>query len=111
MKRRRRASDPSYRITESVRARMWAALKGRSDGRLFSRLGYTADDLVAHLERQFTTGMSWDNYGDWHVDHIKACAHFDQTDPEQFAACWRLPNLQPLWADDNMKKGARHGAP
>ena len=107
-KRDRRQADPSLRIVESVRARMWAALKGNSDGGLFSRLDYTRGELISHLERQFFDGMSWENYGAWHVDHIRPCASFDMADPQQFAACWALTNLQPLWAADNIAKGAKY---
>ncbi|WOB24759.1 MULTISPECIES: hypothetical protein [Xanthomonas] len=103
------ASSPSNRIANAVRARLWAALKGRTDGALFSRLSYSADELVAHLENQFLPGMSWDNYGAWHVDHIQPCAAFDQQNPQQFASCWALSNLRPLWAADNIKKGASRG--
>ncbi|WP_102945296.1 hypothetical protein [Stenotrophomonas sp. VV52] len=105
--REHRATNPSARIRNAVAARLWAALKGRSDGALFSRLGYSAEDLVSHLQAQFTPGMSWENYGQWHVDHIKPCAWFDHTDPAQFRECWALSNLQPLWAADNLRKGAR----
>lgn len=110
-KRRRRRASPSFRVEESMRARMWAAMKGRTDGALFSRLGYSAEELVAHLERLFCGGMSWANYGKWHIDHVKPCASFDQADPDQFKACWALSNLQPLWASDNIRKGAKHVAP
>ena len=102
----RLAASPSRRIRNSVSARLWAALKGRTDGAIFSRLGYTAEELVSHLERLFRPGMTWANYGQWHVDHIVPCAAFDQAVPEQFAACWALSNLQPLWSEDNLKKGA-----
>ena len=110
-KRRRREESPSLRIVDSVRARMWAALKGRTDGALFSRLGYAAEQLAEHLERQFVPGMSWENYGKWHIDHVRPCAAFDQADPAQFAACWSLDNLQPLWAAENIRKGAKYVAP
>lgn len=89
---------------------MWAALKGKSDGALFSRLGYSEHDLVAHLEGQFRDGMSWETYGKWHVDHVKPCASFDLADPEQFSRCWALSNLAPLWAAENITKGAKYGA-
>jgi hypothetical protein len=105
------AANPSQRIRNAVAARMWAALKGRTDGALFSRLRYSAEDLVAHLEGKFADGMSWGNYGKWHVDHVKPCAAFDLTDPDQFSACWALDNLAPLWAGDNVKKGATYVAP
>lgn len=72
-------------------------------------LGYSSDDLRAHLERQFAKGMSWDNYGEWHVDHIVPVAsfEFDSADHPDFAACWSLTNLQPLWARDNIAKRAK----
>lgn len=108
-KNRNDRSTPERRLQNSTRARIWNSLKGRSDGRLFSRLGYTLQDLVAHLESKFTDGMTWDNYGEWHVDHIKPCAAFDLTLDGQFEECWSLENLQPLWASDNVKKGAKYG--
>lgn len=100
--------NPSIRLRAATAARVWAALNGRSDGRLFSRLGYSIEDLVEHLESKFQDGMTWENYGKWHVDHKKPCVLFDQSDPIQFSACWALDNLQPLWAQDNIKKGAKY---
>ncbi len=105
---KRRASNPQQRMKEATGSRIWAALNGKTDGRLFSRLGYTRAELVAHLEAKFRDGMTWANYGTWHVDHIRPCASFDLSCPDQFAACWALGNLQPLWASENMRKGARH---
>jgi hypothetical protein len=106
----RRKSDPSFRLVESVRARMWAALKGRSDGALFSRLGYTAAELMSWLENRFQPGMTWENYGKWHVDHIKPVCAFDQSVATEFAECWALENLQPLWAKDNIRKSGHVAA-
>lgn len=107
-KRKAIAGSPSKRVENSTRARIYAALKGRGDGALFGRLGYSADALVAHIEAQFAPGMSWQNYGKWHIDHKKPVALFDQTEEAQFLECWALDNLQPLWALDNAKKGARY---
>ena len=61
-----------------------------------------------HLEAQFKPGMTWDNYGlkGWHVDHIRPCASFDLRDPEQQRRCFHYTNLQPLWAEENLKKGS-----
>ena len=69
-------------------------------------LGYTCRDLRRHIERQFQEGMSWDNRSEWHIDHIKPIKAFlDEgiTDPAIINA---LSNLQPLWATDNLSKGA-----
>lgn len=51
--------------------------------------------------------MSWDNYGERHVDHIKPCAKFDLSKPDEQRACFHYTNLQPLWAKDNIAKGCR----
>lgn len=109
-KRRSLADSPSRRLLNAIRARLWAALRGKSDGALLSRLGFSLEQLRKHIESQFADGMSWGNYGRWHVDHEKPCATFDQTDPVQFSECWALSNLQPLWAADNLRKGAKRGA-
>lgn len=65
-------------------------------------VGYTLEDLMAHLESMFDDGMTWNNHGEWHIDHIKPVNEFTE---KQVAECWSLDNLQPLWADDNMRKG------
>lgn len=70
-------------------------------------LGYSPNDLINHLESQFTEGMSWSNHGEWHIDHIKPVSVFireGETDPGVINA---LSNLQPLWAADNMSKRAK----
>ena len=61
----------------------------------------------AHIESLFKDGMSWDNYGKWHMDHIIPCAAFDLRCPVQQLACCHYKNLQPLWAFDNMSKGSQ----
>ena len=77
---------------------------------MLSLCGYTIDDLRQHLERQFVRGMSWENMGSgWHIDHIVPLSSFSfssVTCPE-FRAAWALSNLRPLWATENMSKGAR----
>ena len=64
----------------------------------------STDELNKHLESLFQQGMSWDNYGEWHIDHIRPCASFDLTDFEQQKQCFHYSNLQPLWAADNFAK-------
>lgn len=109
-KRAAQQKRPGLRIENAMRARLWAALKGRTDGALFSRLPYSQQQLVDHLESRFLPGMTWENYGRWHVDHRKPCCLFDQADSAQFAECWSLDNLQPLWAEDNFRKGSRYAS-
>jgi hypothetical protein len=73
---------------------------------------YTLEELMAHLEAKFLPGMTWDNRGEWHIDHIRPLCSFDFQTPEcpQFREAWALTNLQPLWAVDNLKKGGRWAA-
>jgi hypothetical protein len=69
-------------------------------------VGYTLAELKAHLEEQFTAGMTWENIGQWHIDHKipKAAFNFETPDDIDFKRCWGLKNLQPLWAKENFKK-------
>jgi hypothetical protein len=72
-------------------------------------LGCSFDVFVEHLQSQFKDGMSWDNRGrtGWHIDHIRPCASFDLSDPDQQRQCFHYTNMQPLWAADNFSKGSR----
>lgn len=106
-------NDPEWmlrkRISSGIRASLKSCVAGKKSGRVWaSLLGYTPAELKAHLERQFLRGMSWENFGKWHIDHRVPLASFkiDGVDSEEFRAAWSLTNLQPLWADDNQKKGA-----
>jgi len=102
--RRKRESVPGFRARCNISRRMSAMLRGNPNAKN-KRLGVTAQQLRAHLEPLFQPGMTWENYGKvWHVDHIKPCALFDFSDPEQIKACFSLANLQPLWAAENIRK-------
>lgn len=59
-------------------------------------LGYSVLDLKEHMENLFTEGMSWDNYGEWHIDHIVGIVNFDSETPQSIVNA--LSNLRPLWA-------------
>jgi hypothetical protein len=107
---RRRASHVKHRINDTVSSMIWQALRHGKIGRRWESLvGYTLADLMRHLERLFVGGMSWENFGDWHIDHVRPRAAFEFTsvDSEAFKQCWSLSNLQPLWAIDNLKKRAK----
>ena len=95
----------------STRGIFYSALKrGRSNSGVFGVLGYTLNDLQAHLERRFIEGMTWSNYGPvWHLDHIRPLSSFkiEYIGCPEFQKAWALRNLQPLWAEDNIRKGAR----
>lgn len=107
---RNRRSAPRERLNYRIGNAVREALRGRKSGRRWETLlGFTLTDLMAHLERQFTEGMTWENMGEWHIDHIRPLASFSFESPgcADFGAAWALSNLRPLWAYDNMSKGAR----
>lgn len=111
---RKRLSTPRGRLDHAISAGVSGSLKGLKAGRKsFDILGYTLDDLMAHLELKFAKGMTWENYGQWHVDHIipKSAFNYNVSDDLDFKRCWSLSNLQPLWGRDNIKKNAKLTAP
>jgi hypothetical protein len=110
--RKRRAEDPKYRLGVRTRTAVWQLLKERNinkTNKTFNLLGYSIEELMTHLEVLFTTGMTWDNYGEWHVDHKipMNSFQFDSTDDIGFKECWKLSNLQPLWGPENLSKGTK----
>ena len=68
-------------------------------------LGCSYEEVREHLSKQFTEGMSWDNYGEWHIDHIIPLA--SATTEEEVLKLYHYTNLQPLWAKDNLSKGCK----
>ena len=101
-------TDPVHRFIKNQRNRVWNVLKGRNKSKsTIKLLGCSIEECWNHLEQQFKPGMTRNNYGLWHVDHIIPCASFDFSDPEQQKFCFHYTNLQPLWAIDNIKKGAK----
>ena len=102
--------DPVKRMHVNIMSELSRSLKGGYKGSttLMGILGYTIDELAAHLEEQFTSEMSWENYGTyWHVDHWTPASTFDLSKLEGLQACWALRNLRPLDAVANMAKGAK----
>jgi len=72
-------------------------------------IGASPSFVMGYLEAKFTEGMTWENYGHgWHVDHILPCCSFDLTKEEEQKKCFHYSNLQPLWAEDNLKKGGKY---
>jgi len=100
--------DLDFRLAYKLRNRLnIAARGGYKSGSAVRDLGCSIVELKAHLESQFTDGMSWENYGRWHIDHIIPLASFDLSDREQLKCACHYTNLQPLWAEDNLRKGCK----
>jgi hypothetical protein len=98
------------RINNAMSCRIRAFIrKGRASW--IDLVGYSQSELMSHLERQFTDGMTWQNFGrkGWHIDHILPISSFkfSSAEDDEFKACWGLGNLRPCWAIDNLRKHAK----
>jgi len=98
-----------YKMNRRIRRAIRRSLnKGKEGGKWESLVGYTAVQLVKHIESQFKDGMTWSLFfeGKIHIDHkIPVSKHnFEKPEDEDFKRCWALNNLQPLWAIDNIVK-------
>ena len=106
--KQRKKIDPAFKLSKVLRTRIWTALKRNSKSNSTIELtGCNLKQLKKYIENKFEDGMNWDNYGVWHIDHIIPCAQFNLSDPEQQKICFHYTNLQPMWGEDNLKKGAR----
>jgi hypothetical protein len=95
-----------YDVSKIARSAM---KRNGASPRIEELLGYSVAELKIYLEMQFTKGMNWDRFfkGEIHIDHIVPVSYFDLSIEEQFKQCWNIYNLRPMWAKDNMKKGAK----
>ena len=110
LKINRKKNDPLYKLRITVSERIRQALKYHLAGTYKKKdstielLGCSIDELKTHLQNQFKEGMTWQNHGEWHIDHIIPCAAFDLSKKEDCLKCFNYKNLQPLWAHENLSK-------
>lgn len=101
--------DPIYKMQIACRCmvrRMFKSTQIKKCYKTSEILGFTTMDLKEHLENRFTDGMSWNNYGEWHIDHIKPISKADNL--AEGIILSQLDNLQPLWGIDNLIKGNKY---
>ena len=103
-RRKEGLSKINHQISSGVSDTINDIKNGKRTQRLWlSRVKFTLDEFINHIEKLFTSGMSWSNYPEWQLDHIKPkimCESIEET--------WDLNNLQPLWAKDNLRKFTKH---
>jgi len=100
-------SNPQNKIAMNLRSRVGVALKSNKTNKAAKTeelTGVSFLGLKDYLESKFNSGMSWDNYGEWHIDHILPCSYFDLSIEENQRICFNYRNLQPLWKYDNFSK-------
>jgi len=108
----RKDTDPVYKLISNFRTAIYQVLKENNiekNRHYFDILQYTPEELILHLEKQFTNNMTWENYGEWHVDHKTPISsfNFESIDDDSFMECWSLENLQPMWGKENIVKGSK----
>ena len=107
-KKEKLKTNVKFRLTEILRSRLYLALHGKDKAlSTMFLIGCEIDYLMYYIQERFKFGMSWDNYGDWHIDHKLPCASFDLSKKSEQLKCFNFKNLQPLWAIDNLRKGSR----
>lgn len=98
-------TDIQFKLKNNLRRRLRNALKGDyKKGSAVELLGCSVVEFKQYLESKFQVGMSWENYGKWHIDHIIPLSSVDLTDFECLRRVCHYSNLQPLWAIDNIRK-------
>lgn len=116
--RKRKNENVFYKLNSNFSSLLARTLKKYTNGKVIkgfhhweSLVGYSINDLVSHLESQFYKDprISWNNYGEWHVDHIipRSVFKINELGDDEFRKCWSLDNLQPLWGLDNLQKGCK----
>jgi hypothetical protein len=101
----RRKTDPIHHLKHIMNSRLRMFLKSRKlskTNKTFTIVGCTPSELKEHLEKNFYDGMTWENQGKWHIDHIIPLS--SATNEEEVYKLCHYTNLQPLWAEDNLKK-------
>ena len=115
-RRERIAVEPAYKARIAMRRRFYMALRNQvydgwniRSGEAVRLLGCTMPEFVQYVESLWSDGMTWDNWtrDGWHMDHIVPLSAFDLSDADQIKAACHYTNLRPMWAADNLRKGAK----
>lgn len=108
----RRVNDPQFKLKTNYARRVREMLNTvNASGKVKSSKKYLGCDIEFfrnYLEAQFTDNMSWDNQGEWHLDHIIPCASFDMTNEFEIFACFNYRNYQPLMGAENIAKSNKY---
>ena len=101
--RERRQNKEERKISNRIGVALSRIVSGKQQKTKYD-FGCTTKEIRDYFESKFAIGMSWDNYGEWEIDHIIAKSKFNQTNKEELEECWNYKNLRPLWKDLNRMK-------
>jgi hypothetical protein len=110
-KSKKRRTDPIYNLNNNISKAIRRGLKYKRPGAHWEEfMPFSLDSLITHIESLFESGMCWENYGEWHIDHIIPLSWFNYNSvgDEEFKRAWSLNNLQPKWAFDNQSKSNKY---
>ena len=99
--------DPVWKLAQRLRAHVSRCVTHHYNitrSYALDLLGCSFQECRLYLEKQWKEGMSWENYGQWHIDHVRPTSSFDLTIEEEKKKCFHYTNLQPLWAWENYSK-------
>lgn len=102
---------PTYKINYRIKALLrYCIINNKESPALESYVGWTMEQFRNRIEQKFKEGMTWDNFGKWHIDHIKPKCSFAYSSENcsQIKSCWCISNLQPLWEKENIAKGNKN---
>lgn len=98
-------TNDKFRTQERIKARIRKLLRSYTKtNKTRFLLGCTSEFIKKYIEDLFLPGMSWDNYGEWQLDHIVPCNYFDLSNELEQKICFNYRNLRPLWTFDNISK-------
>jgi hypothetical protein len=96
--------DPQFKLQHFIRKTIFRSTLSKKQWSATLSLGCSIPFLKQYLESKFELGMTWENHGKWHIDHITPISKFDLTNKIEFDKACHYTNLQPLWAIDNIRK-------
>ena len=104
-------TDPYFKVVCCMRSRISKLLKQKNAdkyNKFYNYLGCSKQDFILYFQAKFKEVMTWENHGEWHIDHIKPCSSFNLLNEEEQKKCFHYTNLQPLWASENLSKGSKY---
>jgi hypothetical protein len=104
-------TDPYFKVVLCMRTRISKLLKQKNAdkyNKFYNYLGCNKQDFILYFQAKFKEGMTWENHGEWHIDHIKPCSLFNLLNEDEQKKCFHYTNLQPLWASENLSKGCKY---
>jgi len=107
----RKLTDVEFKLIKTLRSRLLCAINRQNSSKnntTIELLGCSVSFLKVYLSEKFKKGMTWENHGEWHIDHIKPCSLFNLLNEDEQKKCFHYTNLQPLWASENLSKGCKY---